>query len=97
PSTCVPGMGYHAWPSTDIETDTFTASIILGYAAQKMVFIEPMITTEWLLARQSFERDITRPASAGGEATLFPTHFTATYAAATDSYELEFNHFEPID
>src|SRR6478609_6010131 len=93
PSTCVPGMGFHAWPSTDIETNTFTASIVLGYAAQRMVFIEPMSTTEWLLARQSFERDITRPASAGGETTLYPSHLTATYSSASDTYELEFNQF----
>jgi hypothetical protein len=97
PSTCVPGMGYHAWPSPDIETDTFSASIVLGYAAQKMVFIEPMITTEFLLSRNSFELAITRPASAGGATTLFPSHLTATYAAATDTYEFEFDRFEPID
>ena len=90
-------MGYHAWPSTDIESNTFSASIILGYAAQKLVFIEPMITRELLLARSSFELAITRPASAGGATTLFPSHLTATYAAATDTYELEFDHFEPID
>ena len=97
PSTCVGGMGYHAWPSTDIESNTFSASIILGYAAQKMVFIEPMITQEVLLSRKSFELAITRPESAGGAATLFPSHLTVTYAAATDTYEIEFDHFEPID
>jgi hypothetical protein len=97
PSTCVPGMGYHAWPSTDIESDTFSTSIVLGYAAQKMVFIEPMITREFLLSRSSFELTITRPASAGGATTLFPSRLSATYAAGTDTYEFEFDHFEPID
>jgi len=97
PSTCVPGMGYHAWPSTDLESHTFSASIILGYAAQKMVFIEPMITQDFLLARSSFELAIARPESAGGPTTLFPSHLTATYVAATDTYELEFDRFELID
>jgi hypothetical protein len=97
PSTCVSGMGYHAWPSADVNGGTFTASIILGYAAQKMVFIEPMITRDFLLQRQDFERDIARPASAGGATTLYPSHFSATYLAATDTYHLEFGHFAPID
>ena len=97
PSTCVRGMGYHAWPSEDIANHTFSASIILGYANQEMVFIEPMITQELLLSRQSFELDITRPASAGGAPTLYPTHMTATYSAMSDTYTFEFNEFAMID
>lgn len=97
PSTCVSGMGYHAWPSADIASNTFSASIILGYAAQKMVFIEPMVTRELFLARKSFELAITRPASAGGATTLFPSHLTASYDATADAYTFEFDHFETID
>jgi hypothetical protein len=97
PSTCVSGMGYHAWPSADIQTNTFTASIILGYAAQQLVFVEPMITQELLLQRQSFERSIIRPSSAGGAPTLFPSHLTVTYSATTDSYSFQFDQFEPMD
>jgi hypothetical protein len=97
PSTCVAGMGYHAWPSADIVSNTFSASIILGYAAQKMVFIEPMITRELFLARKSFQLAIARPASAGGAKTLFPSHLTATYVAASDAYSFEFDQFETID
>jgi hypothetical protein len=97
PSTCVSAMGYHAWPSADVAGGTFDASIILGYAAAKMVFIEPMVTQELLVSRQDFELDIARPASAGGESTLFPGHFYATYSASSDSYRLEFRDFAPID
>jgi hypothetical protein len=97
PSTCVPGMGFHAWPSADIQSNTFSASIILGYAAQKMVFVEPMVTRERFLARKSFELDVARPQSLGGPQTLFPAHLTATYAADTDAYSFEFNQFATID
>jgi hypothetical protein len=90
-------MGYHAWPTADLAGDVFTASIILGYAAQKMVFIEPMVTREVLLSRQSFELPIARPASAGGAQTLYPSHLTASYDATTDTYRLEFNDFGSID
>jgi hypothetical protein len=97
PSTCVPGMGYHAWPSQDLSSNTFTASIILGYAAQEMVFIEPMITREVFLARKSFELAIPRPISAGAATTLYPRQFSATYDAPSDAYVLEFSRFETID
>lgn len=97
PSTCVSGMGYHAWPTADIVTGTFSASIILGYAAQKMVFIEPMVTRELFLSRKSFDLVIPRPASTGGAQTLYPSHLTATYDAATDAYTFEFNQFATID
>jgi hypothetical protein len=97
PSTCVAAMGYHAWPTADIVTGTFSASIILGYAAQKMVFIEPMVTRELFLSRKSFNLAIPRPASAGGAQTLYPSHLTATYDAATDAYTFEFNQFATID
>ncbi|MFS8070977.1 MAG: hypothetical protein ACMG6S_31810 [Byssovorax sp.] len=97
PTLCVSRMGYHAWPIADLATNTFGASIILGYYAQKMVFIEPMITRARFLERSSFEVDIARPESAGGATTLYPSHLTVTYDAATDSYRFEFDHFETID
>lgn len=97
PSLCVSRMGYHAWPTTDILTNTFGASIILGYYPQRMVFIEPMITTATFLKRESFEADVARPDSAGGAQTLYPAHLTATYEATGDTYTLEFNHFATID
>jgi len=97
PSTCVRGMGFHAWPSADIADHTFAASIILGYADQEMVFIEPMITQELLVSRQSFELDIARPTSAGAATTLYPGHLTATYSALSDTYTFEFNQFATID
>lgn len=97
PTLCVSRMGYHAWPTKDLVTNTFGASIILGYYAQKMVFIEPMITQERFVQRTSFELDIAKPDSAGGAKTLYPTHLTVTYDAASDATTFEFTHFETID
>ena len=97
PTLCVSRMGYHAWPLADLVSNSFGASIILGYYAQKMVFIEPMITQERFLQRKSFELDIARPDSAGGAKTLYPSHLTVTYDAATDATTFEFDHFETID
>jgi hypothetical protein len=97
PTLCVSRMGYHAWPTADLVSNTFGASIILGYYAQKMVFIEPMITQERFLQRKSFELDIARPESAGGAKTLYPSHLTVTYHTRSDAYSFELNHFETID
>lgn len=74
PGTCVSSMGYHAWPSADaLPGAVFTASLILGYYAQQMVFIEPMIARATLLARQDFELAISQPMATGGPPTLYPT------------------------
>jgi hypothetical protein len=97
PTLCVSRMGYHAWPSEDLQADTFTASMILGYYGKKMVFLEPMVTQEQLLRRETFELAIARPESTGGATTLFPSRVVATYDAAKEAYSIEFNQFSPID
>lgn len=98
PGTCVSRMGYHAWPSADaLPGAVFTASLILGYFAQKMVFIEPMIARSTLLARQDLERTISMPMSTGGPPTLYPTRMRALYIAEESAYHLEFDRFEAID
>ncbi len=98
PGTCVSRMGYHAWPSADAAPDAaFTASLILGYYAQKMVFIEPMIARSTLLERQDFELTITKPMATGGAPTLYPTRMRALYITDESAYHLEFDRFMPID
>jgi hypothetical protein len=97
PATCVTGMGYHAWPSLDLATNTFNASIILGYDATQMVFVEPMIAQELLLSRTNFEMQIPQPESLGGAPTLFPARVTATYSTETDAYTFEFSQFSLLD
>jgi hypothetical protein len=98
PGTCVSHMGYHAWPSADaLPGAVFTASLILGYYAQQMVFIEPMIARSTLLARQDFELAISKPMSTGGPPTLYPTRMRALYIADESAYHLEFDTFVAVD
>lgn len=97
PTLCVSRMGYHAWPSEDLASGTFTGSMILGYYAQKMVFLEPMITLDRFLERKSFELAIPRPASAGGAKTLYPSHVTLAYDATADAYTIEFDQLQAIE
>lgn len=97
PSTCVAGMGFHSWPSADLEPGAiFSASLILGYYDQRIVFIEPMIAKSTLLSKQDFELAISRPQSSGGAPTLYPTRMRGIYDAPSASYRFEFDRFESI-
>lgn len=94
PGTCVSRMGYHAWPTADAAPGAvFTASLLLGYYAQKMVFIEPMIARSTLLAREDLELAISAPMATGGPPTLYPTRMRALYVADEAAYHVEFDGF----
>lgn len=98
PSSCVAGMGYHAWPSADALPDaTFTASLILGYVPNQLVFIEPMITQATLLEKHDFELAITPPRKSGGAPTRYPTLVRARFEPDSESYRLELDAFVELD
>ncbi len=96
PELCVNAMGMHSWPKADKGTD-WTGSIIMGFWATKVSFIEPMISKAKLLAKKTFSLPINKPASTGGAHTLYPRRMTAAYDAATDSYAFDLDQLEAID
>ena len=96
PELCVNAMGMHSWPKADTGTD-WTGSIIMGYWATQVSFIEPMISKAKLLAKKTFELPIGKPTSTGGAHTLYPRRMTAKYDAAADAYAFEFDQLEAID
>lgn len=96
PELCVNAMGQHSWPQADKGT-AWTGSIIMGYWATKVSFIEPMISKAKLLEKKSFELPVNKPASTGGAHTLFPRRMTAKFDAAAAAYAFEFDTFEEID
>ena len=98
PELCVNAMGYHSWPKADLEPGAdFTASIIMGYFAGNVVFIEPMIAKSALMKKKTFELPIAKPRSAGGATTLYPTHMAATWDADAEAYTFELDQLETID
>ncbi|MBX3264546.1 MAG: DUF5602 domain-containing protein [Labilithrix sp.] len=97
PELCVNAMGYHSWPKADTSGGKFTASLIMGYWAGNVVFLEPMITLRTLEKKATFEIPIAKPASAGGATTLYPTRMVAHWLEETEEYEFEFDSFEAID
>ncbi len=96
PELCVNAMGMHSWPQAD-KGSTWAGSIIMGYWATKVSFIEPMIPKATLLQKKTFELPIQKPASTGGAHTLYPRRLTAKYDETALTYAFEFDQFEEID
>lgn len=96
PTLCVDAMGMHSWPDADDAAD-WKGSIIMGYWATKVSFIEPMISKVKLLEKKTFELPIGKPQSTGGAKTLYPRRLTARYEASDETYSFEFDKLEEID
>lgn len=96
PELCVSAMGMHSWPKAD-RGSNWKGSIIMGYWATKVAFIEPMISKAKLLEKKTFELAIGRPQSTGGIKTLYPRLLTAAYDQATESYAFEFSKLEEVE
>jgi hypothetical protein len=99
---CVPLMGFHSEPLTEFKTPgqfkdgLFDKVMLGGYYAGQFRFIEPMVTTELLLKKQSFSLPVPVPSSLG-KTTSFPTKFEAIFDAGTNAYRLVFSEFKPIN
>jgi hypothetical protein len=92
----VPFMGVHAFRPEDIvPSDQFTAVVLAGFYNGNMIFIEPMITQEFLLRRESFEIEVPRPTVLGRN-TSYPTRFRGTYDKKADAYYFIFSHFVEV-
>jgi hypothetical protein len=92
----VPFMGVHAFRPDDIvPSDQFTKIVLAGFYNNNLLFIEPMITQEFLLRRQSFSLNVPRPAVLG-RSTLYPARFEATYDKKADAYYFVYSDFGPI-
>ena len=94
---CVPGMGLHAIDLTSPEMnpdnpETFTKTMILGYHGGRQHFVEPMISKELLMGRESFTIPIPK-ATELGWATRYPTTFAATFDTDKDGYVIVLRDF----
>lgn len=90
---CVPQMGMHAVPVSDIERkDAFSGSMVIGYYKAKPIFFEPMISKATLMEKKSFDLPIP---NVPGLAGAHPTRFHAEYDAAQQAYRFTFSRFTP--
>ncbi len=97
---CVSGIGVRALDSTSPELALtapapFTATMVLGYHAGKIAFLEPMVARATLEARVSFTLAVPRPSHLDRK-TLWPARFDGAYDATNDSYAFVFSEFVPL-
>ena len=85
PQLCASAMGFHSWPEKDLSSSAWSGSMILGYFAEKMVFLEPMIPKTTIAAKQSFGFEVAKPSTLGGAKTLYPRQMNATYDATAET------------
>jgi len=88
---CVPGMGMHSMPQSVLSPRTpFEKTMVFGYYHARPIFLEPMVSREQLLKRQSFTLYV--PSVPGQPITVRPpTEFRAIYDRGTQSYRFTFS------
>jgi hypothetical protein len=88
---CVPQMGMHAVPAAELESkEPFRATMVIGYAHGKPIFLEPMVAKTALMEKKSFELAI--PQIPGQQGT-HPSKFRADYDEAKQEYRMVFSAF----
>lgn len=89
---CVPKMGMHSLPESEYTgTEPFTGTMVVGYYDSSTIFVEPMITGELLMRRQSFS--LVMPVVEEPAGVSYPTWVRADYDAVTDAYRLVLGGF----
>jgi hypothetical protein len=83
----IPGHGTH-WSdptSPEFQGQPFTATLIYGFYEGRVIHLEPMVTSAFLLTQPDFTAAIKLPASFA-EPGLYPTNFKVTFDAPTGEY-----------
>ena len=88
---CVPQMGMHAVPATELDSkEPFRATMVVGYAKGKPIFLEPMVAKAMLMERKSFDLVIPQiPGLVGAH----PTKFHAEYDPKKQAYQMILSAF----
>ncbi|MFD4467840.1 DUF5602 domain-containing protein [Rhodococcus sp. NPDC058505] len=87
----VPDMGMHWFDSTDRIGPGFDFQqvLIAGSWDGAYTFMEPMMTRDWMLTRQSVEQQIRQP-EAYAKSGYYPTTYSARFDESSNEYVVEF-------
>jgi hypothetical protein len=91
----IPGMGLHFFDRTQPPIPgryVFTQTMIHGSYDGQDLFIEPMITRDWLLTHPSLDEPLKQP-QAYQRSGLYPTTYSVHYDAAKDEYSVALGGF----
>jgi hypothetical protein len=87
---CVPDMGMHALPATDLAQKTgWKASMMIGYYGGQPKFFEPMISNALLLQKHSFTLPVPQDIQPVAH-VRYPKRFRAVYLAKAKAYDFTF-------
>jgi hypothetical protein len=90
---CVPAMGMHAMPKAQLESgEPFASTMLIGYYAGNIIFVEPMVSRATLLRGETFSMEIP-PLPAPDEGTQYPARFTARYDQSDATYRMVLSDF----
>ena len=87
-----PMMGAHWFDLLDPEFNgsTFTKTFIWGSNNGKIVFLEPMITHDYLLTKPNSEKTLRQPTAFQRDG-WYPGSYTVTYSPSTKEYTIALN------
>jgi len=87
-------MGKH-WLPQDFATgyDPFTHVMILGSYAQKNVFIEPMVTVDYLLSGEEFSGNYSQPITFEEKGNYYPTKYNIYHDDKNNSVYITLSDF----
>lgn len=89
----VPMMGWH-WldsRSPELQGDRFTSTFIYGYYDAKIIFLEPMITREFLLSHGHVNAELPLPKKFAFNG-YYPKKYNVHYDAKTKIYRIALNN-----
>ncbi|WP_278312653.1 DUF5602 domain-containing protein [Lolliginicoccus levis] len=92
----VPNMGVHWLDSADELVPgeyVFESTLIMGSWDGEFIFVEPMITREWLLGKPSLEQDIPQPEAFTRDG-YFPTTYSVEFDEETSEYVITLGGLE---
>ncbi|MDQ1265756.1 MAG: hypothetical protein QG635_908 [Bacteroidota bacterium] len=87
PGTAVPMMGAHAMDLTSPELNggAFTKTFIYGYYNGMLIFLEPMVTIDYLKSMPNMDMQMKLP-SIYPKSGYYPTHYSISYNASDKTY-----------
>ena len=87
---CIPDMGMHAFPATDLSGKApWKGSLLIGYYDGKPIFVEPMITSALLLQKHSFTLPVPQEIAPAAH-VRYPRSFRAVYLPESKAYDFTF-------
>lgn len=94
----VPQMGWHWYDprSPEFHGQPFTSTFIYGFYNAQMIFLEPMITRDFLLSKGTVDADIPMPAKVN-KSGLYPGHYSLNYDAVQDLYLIALKKFSDME